>query len=113
MRFENAELPPCTYCQSKITAYVQVGVIDRTICINGATTKFRLLPNGPKPGKYYSNDCGIYIGEATGPAGGFTMGGLGDRSYQAFVDMINGICDAVGIPKVDKPERNEKTLEAW
>jgi hypothetical protein len=58
MSFENAILPPCPHCQSDNTADVQVGVIGRTIAIAGATTKFRLIPNGPKPGRYYCNDLG-------------------------------------------------------
>ena len=61
MRFENAQLPACTNCKSDNTADVQVGIIGRTINIAAATTKFRLIPNGPKPGDYFCNDCGKYF----------------------------------------------------
>ena len=57
LRFENAQLPSCPCCGSEDTADVQIGIIGRTINIVGATTKFRLIPNGPKPGKYFCNTC--------------------------------------------------------
>ncbi len=60
MRFENADLPPCPNCGSSNTASVQVGFIGRTASISAATTKFHLILNGPKPGKYYCNDCKKY-----------------------------------------------------
>jgi hypothetical protein len=63
LHFENASLPSCVYCQSSDTADVQVGVIGRTICIAGATTKFKLIANGPKPGKYFCNACQKYFDE--------------------------------------------------
>lgn len=56
-RFEGAELPACTHCGSTDTADVQVGIIGRTICLASSTTKFKLIPNGPKPGKYFCNTC--------------------------------------------------------
>lgn len=59
--FENAELPACTNCDSADTASVQVGLIGRTINLAGATTKFKLIANGPKPGKYYCNGCGEFF----------------------------------------------------
>jgi hypothetical protein len=61
-RFENAQLPECAHCRSTNTADVQVGIVGRTIYIAGATTKFRLIPNLPKPGKYYCNTCKKYFG---------------------------------------------------
>jgi len=61
LRFENAVLPNCSFCGSTDTADVQVGVIGRTINICGATTKFRLIANGPKPGEYYCNACGKFF----------------------------------------------------
>lgn len=58
MRFEEAELPTCSHCGSADTADVQVGIIGRTIYIAGATTKFKLVPNGSdKKGKYFCNEC--------------------------------------------------------
>ena len=56
-RFENAVLPPCPNCGYGDTADVQFGVIGRTINISMATTEFRLISNGPKPGKFYCNAC--------------------------------------------------------
>jgi len=61
-RFESAVLPPCPNCGDEDTADVQVGVIGRTINISMATTKFRLIPNGPKPGKFYCNQCKDFFG---------------------------------------------------
>ena len=61
-RFENAELPPCPHCGSSDTASVQVGIIGRTININAATRKFKLVPNMPdKRGDYFCNKCGKYF----------------------------------------------------
>lgn len=57
MHFEQAPLPLCPHCRSEDTADVQVGLIGRTINIAAATTKFRLIPNGPKPGNYFCNAC--------------------------------------------------------
>ncbi len=61
-RFENAQLPPCPQCGSTDTASVQVGIIGRTMRIAGATTNFRLIANGPKPGSCYCNSCEAYFG---------------------------------------------------
>lgn len=62
-RFEAAELPDCTRCGSGNSADVQVGVIGRTIALSAATTKFKLVANGPKPGTYFCNDCGEFFGD--------------------------------------------------
>jgi hypothetical protein len=62
LRFERAELPACPRCGSQDTANVQVGLIGRTIDIAAATTKFKLIPNGPKPGAYFCNACGEFFG---------------------------------------------------
>ena len=59
--FEEATLPACPRCGSEDTADVQVGIIGRTINIAGATTKFHLMANGPKPGKYFCNTCREYF----------------------------------------------------
>lgn len=61
MRFENAQLPSCPHCNSNDTADVQVGVIGRTISIAAATTKFKLIPNAPKLGNYFCNQCEKYF----------------------------------------------------
>ena len=60
-RFEDATLPACPRCGSEDTADVQVGIIGRTIAIAGATTKFHLIPNLPKPGTYFCNTCREYF----------------------------------------------------
>jgi len=58
--FEDAELPLCTHCGSGDTASVQIGIIGRTMAIAGMTRKFRLIANGPKPGKYFCLTCKKY-----------------------------------------------------
>ena len=60
--FDTAELPSCPHCESSDSATVQVGVVQRATNIAAATTKFRLVPNGPKPGPYFCNDCKRYFG---------------------------------------------------
>jgi len=60
-RFEEAELPTCPCCGSEDTADVQCGIIARTTHIAAATTKFRLIPNPPKPGAYFCNSCREYF----------------------------------------------------
>lgn len=59
--FENMELQACANCDSADTASVQVGLIGRTMSLAGATTKFRLVANGPKPGKYFCNQCNEFF----------------------------------------------------
>jgi hypothetical protein len=55
--FDTAELPSCPHCNSSDTASMQVGLVQRAMNIAAATTKFHLIPNGPKPGHYFCNDC--------------------------------------------------------
>ena len=59
--FEEAKLPICPRCGSENTANVQVGIIGRTIHISSATTKFKLIPHGPKPGGYFCNICNEFF----------------------------------------------------
>jgi hypothetical protein len=59
--FENATLPACSGCTSTDTAQVGCGIIGRTIKIAAATTKFKLIPNGPAPGKYFCNTCNTFF----------------------------------------------------
>ncbi len=61
LRFDEATLPVCFRCGSENTADVQVGIIGCTIYIAAATTKFVLIPNGPKPGKYFCNTCNEFF----------------------------------------------------
>jgi hypothetical protein len=66
-RFENAALPHCPRCGTVDTAVVSCGVIGRSMNIAGATTKFKLLLNPPKPGEYFCNPCDEFFD--TGPPG--------------------------------------------
>ena len=59
--FESATLPSCPLCESTDTASVQAGLIQRTMNIAISTTKFKLIGNGPKPGKYFCNSCKSYF----------------------------------------------------
>ena len=58
---EKATLPKCSRCGSKDTAGVGCGLIGRTMSIAGATTKFKLIPHGPKPGEYFCNACNEFF----------------------------------------------------
>ena len=60
--FENAELPACPHCGSSDTARVNVGMTPRTLAIAAATTKLKLLSNGPGPGRHACNACGGFFG---------------------------------------------------
>jgi len=57
LHFEKATLPVCSRCGSEDTAEVGVGLVGRSINIAAATTKFKLIPNSPKAGKYFCNTC--------------------------------------------------------
>ena len=59
---EEIVLPPCHHCRSQDTAKVGTGVNGRTIYLAAATTKFKLIPNGPKPGEYFCNGCEKFFG---------------------------------------------------
>jgi len=59
--FEKATLPVCPRCGSEDTAYVQCGIIGRTTNIAAATTKLKLIANGPKPGKHFCNACNRFF----------------------------------------------------
>jgi len=61
LRYEEDELPPCPRCKSEDTAYVSVGIVGRSINLAAATTKIKLIPNGPKRGKYFCNSCEKYF----------------------------------------------------
>ena len=54
LRFESATLPAYPHCGSANTASVQVGLVGITINLAAATTKFKLVPNGPKPGNFFA-----------------------------------------------------------
>ena len=57
LRLENAILPACSHCGSANTAKVQVGCVGITHNLAAATTKFKLMANGPKPAKFFCNTC--------------------------------------------------------
>jgi hypothetical protein len=59
--FEAAVLPACPRCGSGGTGSVHCGIIGRTISLAGATTKFKLIANGPKPGEHFCNACEIFF----------------------------------------------------
>jgi len=54
-------LPACSRCGSENTADVQCGIIGRTINIAAATTKVKLIPNGPKAGACFCNTCNEFF----------------------------------------------------
>ena len=56
-RFTQMEVPTCTHCSSGNTASVQVGVIGMTIRLAATCPKFKLIPNGPKPGEWFCKSC--------------------------------------------------------
>lgn len=64
LAIDPAVLPGCTTCGSDDTARVHFGIIQRTIDLAGATTKMKLLPNPPGPGKYFCNACGGYYDDS-------------------------------------------------
>ena len=55
--FEEMVLPPCPRCGSTDTAKVTVGLVGRSINLAAATTKMKLLANGPTPGNCFCNAC--------------------------------------------------------
>ena len=55
--YERAPIPPCPSCKSDDTAKVSMGVVGRSVNVAGATTKMKLLSNGPAPGTYFCNRC--------------------------------------------------------
>ena len=59
--YEEYPLPVCSRCGSEDTAKVGCGIIGRTIYIAAATTKFKLIPNDPKPGAYFCNTCNEFF----------------------------------------------------
>jgi hypothetical protein len=65
LKFEAVHLPACVHCASSNTAKVQVGIIGRTITIAAATTKLKLIPNGPRPGDYFCNACKAFFNDGT------------------------------------------------
>ncbi|MGV8083775.1 MAG: hypothetical protein AB2L09_09125 [Coriobacteriia bacterium] len=61
LTLEAAPLPVCPSCGSADTAAVECGVASSALCLAVATTKFRLVTEGPLPGAHYCNDCRQYF----------------------------------------------------
>jgi hypothetical protein len=59
--FTEFEVPPCPRCGAANTASVQVGVIWVTIMLAATCPKFKLIPNGPKPGNWFCNSCSRFF----------------------------------------------------
>jgi hypothetical protein len=82
-RFMRMEVPPCTQCDSRTTASVQVGIIGTTIRLAAKCNKFKLIAHGPKPGNWFCNSCHQFfsITDETDKGAdvrtGVTLGGLG------------------------------------
>ena len=60
-RFTQMEVPACPKCGSRNTASVQLGVIGITIRLAATCRKFKLIPNGPTPGSWFCNSCGLFF----------------------------------------------------
>ncbi len=58
---EAATLPACPACQSNDTATVHVGVIDRLLAMASATSKLKLVADGPAAGAHHCNACGSFF----------------------------------------------------
>ena len=58
---ERTKLPACSYCGSPDTAQVITGLIGRTICLAGAMTKVKLVPNKKESVVYFCNACKEYL----------------------------------------------------
>ncbi len=56
-QFARMEVPPCPRCGTCNTASVQVGIVWITIRMASTCPKFKLIPNGPKPGNWFCNTC--------------------------------------------------------
>jgi len=56
-QFARLDVPPCPHCGGCSTASVQVGVIGLTIRLAATCRKFKLIPNGPKPGNWFCHSC--------------------------------------------------------
>lgn len=97
--FEAAVLPACAHCGSDNTADVQCGVIGRTMCIASATTKFKLLMNGPLPGRYFCNACRKYFGKKSAPIRARRKKSLTAEDLVDLVDKYGGFTVSLGAPK--------------
>lgn len=60
-RFSRLVVPKCPSCGSGSTATVQVGIVGLSIRLAATCHKFKLIPNGPKPGDWYCKSCSTYF----------------------------------------------------
>ncbi len=67
---EEAALPSCAHCGSADTAAVGIGIVGYSIHLAAATTKYKLLANGPAPGAYFCNACERFFGPVPELRGG-------------------------------------------
>jgi hypothetical protein len=56
-QFTEMDVPACPLCRATDTASVQVGIIGLTIRLAATCHKFKLIPNGPKPGHWFCKVC--------------------------------------------------------
>jgi|FLOH01.1.fsa_nt_gi hypothetical protein len=61
LKIENTVLPACARCGSEDTAMIGVGIVGRSCRMTGATTKWRVIPNGPPPGEFFCNPCNEFF----------------------------------------------------
>lgn len=64
--YETSFVPACRECGSDDTATVQVGLVGRSMTLAAATSRVRLIANGPKLGKYFCNSCERYFDDEEG-----------------------------------------------
>lgn len=61
LRLDATVLPECPCCGSDDTAVVKCGLVGRSMTMAIATTRLKLQPNGPAPGKYFCHACSEYF----------------------------------------------------
>jgi hypothetical protein len=54
--YETQALPPCPACGSTETAKTSTGLVGYSMALAAATTKIKLIPNGPSA-DFYCNAC--------------------------------------------------------
>jgi transposase-like protein len=70
--YEAQSLPSCPLCGSAETAKTATGVIGRTMELAAATTKIRLVPNGPHAA-FYCETCDKLFDAATTTSASHTV----------------------------------------
>ena len=62
-QYNAMDVPQCVHCESTDTASVECGVIRLTMALSANCRKFKLIGNGPKPAKWYCNNCKAFFNE--------------------------------------------------